>query len=121
MNIELSRIRESSSRTASSEIPSSSLVGLLISKLSPITTPFIEIENVYSIGELSHFCRQFPTSAEIRSFSLRSPPSGTTYCLVDPLSDIGRTIFELDAICLATAEKFDRILVDECHVPQIQN
>src|SRR5258705_6350436 len=32
-----------------------------------------------------------------------------------------RTIFELDAIGLAAAEKFDGILVDERHVPQIQN
>jgi len=32
-----------------------------------------------------------------------------------------RAIFELDAIGLAAAEKFDCILVDECHVPQIQN
>jgi hypothetical protein len=32
-----------------------------------------------------------------------------------------RAIFELDAIGLAAAEKFDGILVDECHVPQIQN
>jgi hypothetical protein len=32
-----------------------------------------------------------------------------------------RAIFELDAIDLAAAEKFDGILVDECHVSQIQN
>jgi hypothetical protein len=32
-----------------------------------------------------------------------------------------RAIFELDAIGLAAAEKFDGILVDERHVPQIQN
>jgi len=32
-----------------------------------------------------------------------------------------RAIFELDAIGLAAAEKFDAILVDERHVPQIQN
>jgi len=32
-----------------------------------------------------------------------------------------RTIFELDAIGLAPAKKFDGILVNECHVPQIQN
>jgi hypothetical protein len=31
-----------------------------------------------------------------------------------------RAIFELDAIGLAAAEKFDGILVDERHVPQIQ-
>jgi hypothetical protein len=32
-----------------------------------------------------------------------------------------RAIFELDAIGLAAAEKFDGILVDERHVLQIQN
>jgi hypothetical protein len=32
-----------------------------------------------------------------------------------------RTIFELDAICLAAAEKLDGILVDERHILQIQN
>src|ERR1700688_1566379 len=32
-----------------------------------------------------------------------------------------RTIFELDAIGLAAAEKFDSILVDQRHVLQIQN
>jgi hypothetical protein len=30
-------------------------------------------------------------------------------------------IFELDAISLASVEKFDGILVDKRHVPQIQN
>jgi hypothetical protein len=34
---------------------------------------------------------------------------------------VERAIFELDAISLAAAEKFDGILVDERHVPQIQN
>jgi hypothetical protein len=32
-----------------------------------------------------------------------------------------RAIFERDAIGLAAVEKFHRILVDERHVPQIQN
>ena len=32
-----------------------------------------------------------------------------------------RTILELDAIGLAAAEKFDGVLVNERHVPQIQN
>ena len=32
-----------------------------------------------------------------------------------------RAIFELDAIGLAAAQKFDGILVDERHVPQVQN
>jgi hypothetical protein len=41
--------------------------------------------------------------------------------LIDPPSDVKRAIFKLDAVGLAAAEKFDGILVDERHVPQIQN
>jgi len=41
--------------------------------------------------------------------------------LIDPPSDMERAIFELDAIGLAAAKKFDGIPVDEGHVPQIQN
>jgi hypothetical protein len=41
--------------------------------------------------------------------------------LIDPPSDVERAIFELDAIGLAAAEKVNGILVDERHVPQIQN
>ena len=54
---------------------------------------------------------------------LSSSPSayGSTFYPLDPLSDIGGTILELDAVGLAAGEKFHRVLVDECHVPQIQN
>lgn len=41
--------------------------------------------------------------------------------MIDPLSDMERTILELDAIGLAAAEKFHGILIDERHVPQIQS
>jgi hypothetical protein len=41
--------------------------------------------------------------------------------LIDPPSDVKRAILELDPICFAAAEKFDGILVDERHIPQIQN
>jgi hypothetical protein len=40
--------------------------------------------------------------------------------LIDPPSDVERAIFQLDAIGLAAAEKFDGIRVDERHVSQIQ-
>jgi hypothetical protein len=43
------------------------------------------------------------------------------FYFIDPLSDMKRTIFELDAIGLAAAEKFDGVLVDERHVFQIQD
>ena len=54
---------------------------------------------------------------------LSSSPSasGSTFYPLDPLSDIGGTILELDAVGLAAGEKFHRVLVDEGHVPQIQN
>jgi hypothetical protein len=44
-----------------------------------------------------------------------------TLSLLDPLSDIERTVFELDAIRLAAVEKFHSIVIDERHIPQIQN
>ena len=55
--------------------------------------------------------------------SLSSHPSspGSMFYLVDPPSDMERAIFELDAVGLAAAEKFDGVLVHERHVPQIQN
>jgi hypothetical protein len=49
-----------------------------------------------------------------------SSPAWIFY-LIDPPSDMERAIFELDAIALAATKKFDGILVDERHVPQIQN
>jgi hypothetical protein len=49
-----------------------------------------------------------------------SSPAWISY-LIDPPSDVERAIFELDAIGLAATKKFDGILVDERHVPQIQN
>jgi len=54
---------------------------------------------------------------------LSSSPSapGSTFYPLDPLSDIGGTILELDAVGLAAGEKFHRVLVDECHIPQIQH
>ncbi|HEV2493385.1 MAG TPA: hypothetical protein VG204_10000 [Terriglobia bacterium] len=41
--------------------------------------------------------------------------------MIDPPSDMERTVLKLDAIGLAQAEEFDGILVDERHVRQIQN
>jgi hypothetical protein len=46
---------------------------------------------------------------------------GSIFYLIDPPSDMERAIFEIDALGFAAAEKFDGILVDERHVPQIQN
>jgi hypothetical protein len=49
-----------------------------------------------------------------------SSPASIFY-LIDPPSNVKRAIFELDAFVLAAMEKSDGILVDERHVPQIQN
>jgi hypothetical protein len=57
---------------------------------------------------------------ETQILSSNSSALGSTLYPLDPLSDIGRTILEFDAIGLAAGEKFHRALVDECHVPQIQ-
>ncbi|MFY9531633.1 MAG: RHS repeat-associated core domain-containing protein [Candidatus Acidiferrales bacterium] len=43
-----------------------------------------------------------------------------SFDLIDPLSDVEGTIFELDAIRLAPGKKFHGILVDKRHVLQIQ-
>jgi len=40
--------------------------------------------------------------------------------LIDPISDMERTILELDSICFATGEKCYGVLVNERHVPQIE-
>jgi hypothetical protein len=55
--------------------------------------------------------------------SLSSHPSSlaSIFYLIDPPSDMEKAIFELDPIGLAAAEKFDGILADERHVPQIQS
>jgi hypothetical protein len=53
--------------------------------------------------------------------SSRSPASPTTFFLLDPLSDIGRAIFELDAIRLAAGKEINSILIDDRHVLQIKN
>ena len=56
-----------------------------------------------------------------KSLSSHPPLSGSIFYLIDPPSDMERAILEFDAIGLAAVEKFDGILVDERHVPQIQN
>jgi hypothetical protein len=58
---------------------------------------------------------------KLQILSSSSSAPGSTFYPLDPLSDIGRTILEFDAIGLAVGEKFHCVLVDECHVPQIQH
>src|SRR5258706_16057447 len=64
---------------------------------------------------------RFPVMLKPQILSLSSSAPGSTFYTLDPLSDISRTIFELDIIGLAAGEKFHRVLVNECHVPQIQH
>jgi hypothetical protein len=63
---------------------------------------------------------------DFHSDKTKTPSSSSSSCrpifyFVDPPSDMKRTILQLDAISLAAMQKFDGILVDERHVPQIQN
>jgi hypothetical protein len=121
MNIALSRIRESASQIASSEI-FPPLLDSLITRFSLITAPFIRrIERRYAPFAASAIpADRFPVVLKLQILSSSSSALGSTFYPLDPLSDIGRTILELDAIGLAAGEKFHRALVDECHVPQIQ-
>jgi hypothetical protein len=121
MNIALSRIRESASQIASSEI-FPPLLDSLITRFSLITAPFIRrIERRYAPFAASAIpADRFPVVLKLQILSSSSSALGSTVYPLDPLSDIGRTILELDAIGLAAGEKFHRALVDECHVPQIQ-
>jgi hypothetical protein len=65
--------------------------------------------------------RKILSRPEIQSLSSHSAASRTIFCSLDPLSDIGTTIFEHNAIPLAAGKKFNSVLVDERHIPQIQN
>jgi hypothetical protein len=56
----------------------------------------------------------------VTTFSSSPSAPGSTFYPLDPLSNIGRTILEIDAVGLAAGEKFHRVLVDECHISQIQ-
>src|SRR5258708_23413536 len=96
--------------------------GLLITKRSFITAPFLKrIERRYASFVASPIpADRFPVVQKLQILSSSSSALGSTFYPFDPLSDIGRTILELDAIGLAAGEKFHRALVDECHVPQIQ-
>ena len=67
--------------------------------------------------------QHFLTAAESDLLILSSSSSapGSTFYPLDPLSDIGGTILELDTVGLAAGKKFNRVMVDECHIPQIQH
>src|SRR6476620_6830357 len=50
-----------------------------------------------------------------------SPPPVPTFLLIDPISDMERTILELDPVRFAMGEKCYGVLVNERHVPQIED
>jgi len=66
-------------------------------------------------------CRSPTLLCQKADFGTDAADSASMRFSRDPLSDIGRTILEFDAVGLATGEKFHRALVDECHAPQIQH
>lgn len=53
--------------------------------------------------------------------SQHSASSVLAFSLIDPLSDMERTIVELGPVRFAVSEKCDGVLVNEHHVPQIKN
>ena len=67
-----------------------------------------------------HSSRQVPAVLTLQVLSSSSSAPVSTFYRLDPHSDIGGTILELDAVGLAAGEKFHRALVDDRHVPQIQ-
>ena len=68
-----------------------------------------------------HSSRQVPVVLTLQILSSSSSAPVSTFYRLDPHSDIGGTILELDAVGLAAGEKFHRILVDKCHFPQIHH
>ena len=41
--------------------------------------------------------------------------------MIDPISDVERTILKLDPVPFAVGKKGYDVLIDECHVPQIEH
>jgi hypothetical protein len=71
-----------------------------------------------AIGRLGHSSLQV-SSRFFKSSS--SPVRCSTFSSLDPLSYIGRAIFDRDAVRLAAGEKCHHVLADQRHVPQIQD
>jgi len=66
-------------------------------------------------------CRNLARSRASLCISfLRSPPPVPAFLLIDPISDMERTILELDPVRFAMGEKCYGVLVNERHVPQIE-
>src|SRR5450755_4710283 len=61
------------------------------------------------------------SSASLRTPFLHSPPPVPTFLLIDPISDMERTILKLDSVRFAVGEKCYGVLVNERHVPQIEH
>jgi hypothetical protein len=95
---------------------------VVITEFSLAFPPFIRrIERRYSsVAALAIPADRFPVVLKLQILSSSSSALGSTFYPLDPFSDIGRTILEFDAISLAAGEKVHRVLIDECHVPQIQ-
>ena len=61
------------------------------------------------------------SGASLRISFPHSPPPVPTFLLIDPISDIERTILKLDSVRFAVGEKCHDALVNERHVPQIEH
>jgi hypothetical protein len=59
--------------------------------------------------------------ASLRISFPHSTPSVPTFLLIDPISDMERTILKLDPVRFAVGEKCYGVLVHERHVPQIEH
>src|SRR5260370_885565 len=57
----------------------------------------------------------------LRISFLHSPPPVPTFLLIEPISDMERTILKLDPLRFAVGEKCYDVLVNERHVPQIEH
>ena len=61
------------------------------------------------------------SGASLRISFPHSPPPVLTFLLIDPISDIERTILKLDPFRFAVGEKCYGVLVNERHVLQIEH
>jgi len=61
------------------------------------------------------------SGTSLRISFLHSAPPAPTFLLIDPISDMERTILKLDPVRFAVGEKCYDVLVNERHIPQIEH
>src|SRR3984885_9916696 len=103
--------------------PVSKFAGSSIESISGVISgSVLSLRSSYSRGQVRLFklIALLPFLQFISVSVLFFPPRPRTLS-PNPITDVKRTIFERDAIRLAAGKKFNGVLVDERHVPQIQN